>query len=698
MVLFGPPGTGKTTLARMTAEHADAAFEELSAVNAGRPEVREVIARARERRRAGRSTIFFLDEIHRFNKAQQDALLPAVEEGTITLVGATTENPYFEVNSALLSRAQVYELHALERRRRRGPPAARARPRRVRRDRGRRRRHRLPRGPLGRRRARRAERARARLRDRRARRRRVGRVTVQDAEDAMQRKAVLYDKGGDQHYDYISAWIKSTRGSDPDASLYYLAAMLEGGEDPRYIARRMIILASEDIGNADPQALVVAVAAAQAVEHVGLPEGQYALSQAAIYLSLAPKSNAATRAIGAARAHIAEAAPRRRPARCAPPPTPPRASSAAGRATSTRTARRATSTTRSTSPRAWSTCASTSPTTPRRRSASGWRSCGGRAAVTREARYDAIGGSYTGTRAEDPRIAAAIHAALGDARTVLNVGAGAGAYEPRDREVTAVEPSAVMRAQRPPGAAPCVDARAEALPFPDGAFDAAMAVLSDHHWTDRAAGLRELRRVARRAVVFQWDPAYRDAFWLVRDHLPDFAAGMRGTFDVLRDGARRAARDPGADPARLPRRVPDGLLAPAGGVPRPGGPGEHLRLRAAAAGAGRRHGRVAPRRPGERRLGGAPRRPPRPRGARPRLPRRGRRSERGRRRRGRGRVRARSCSTAGRASRTTRSRTCSRVQAQDLRSARLALRARGAAARAADVDAALATARSWSPG
>ena len=171
MVLYGPPGTGKTTLARMTAEHADAAFEELSAVNAGRPEVREVIARARERRRGGRATIFFLDEIHRFNKAQQDALLPAVEEGLLTLVGATTENPYFEVNSALLSRTQVYELNALERRRRRGAAAPRAGGRRVRR-RGRRgRRDRVPRRALGRRRAGRAERARAGLRDRRAHRR-----------------------------------------------------------------------------------------------------------------------------------------------------------------------------------------------------------------------------------------------------------------------------------------------------------------------------------------------------------------------------------------------------------------------------------------------------------------------------------------------------------------------------------------------
>jgi len=306
MVLYGPPGTGKTTLARMTAEHADAAYEELSAVNAGRPEVREVIARARERRRGGRPTIFFLDEIHRFNKAQQDALLPAVEDGLVTLVGATTENPYFEVNSALLSRTQVYELHALSaadieglmRRALDGGEcgdvsvdddaitflAARA---------GGDARAALNALELACETA-----ARSDADD--------SRVTVADAEDAMQRKAVLYDKDGDQHFDFISAWIKSTRGSDPDASLYYLAAMLEGGEDPRYIARRMIVLASEDIGNADPQALPLAIAAAHAVEHVGFPECQFALAQAAIYMSLAPKSNAAKRAILGARAHIAD--------------------------------------------------------------------------------------------------------------------------------------------------------------------------------------------------------------------------------------------------------------------------------------------------------------------------------------------------------------------------------------------------------
>ncbi len=302
MVLYGPPGTGKTTLARLAADRADAAFEELSAVQAGRAEVREVIARARERRRArNRGTIFFLDEIHRFNKAQQDALLPAVEEGLVTLIGATTENPYFEVNSALLSRTQVYELLALS-----AEDVQALLRRALERDE-------LPRVEVGDEvleflAARSGGDARAALNalELAATTATGEAVTLADAEDAMQRKAVLYDKGGDQHYDYISAWIKSTRGSDPDASLYYLAAMLEGGEDPRFIARRMIILASEDVGNADPHALPLAVAASQAVEHVGLPECVHALSQAAVYLSLAPKSNAAYRAIGAARAHIRE--------------------------------------------------------------------------------------------------------------------------------------------------------------------------------------------------------------------------------------------------------------------------------------------------------------------------------------------------------------------------------------------------------
>jgi putative ATPase len=309
MVLYGPPGTGKTTLARLAAEHADAAFEELSAVQAGRAEVREVIARARERRAGGRATIFFLDEIHRFNKAQQDALLPAVEEGLVTLIGATTENPYFEVNNALLSRTQIYELQQLT------DEHLRALLRRA-----------LERGECAgvtigdeviafiASRAGGDARTALNTLELACSTAHTGTVTLADAEDAMQRKAVLYDKAGDQHYDYISAWIKSTRGSDPDASLYYLAAMLEGGEDARFIARRMIILASEDVGNADPQALVVAVAAAQAVEHVGLPECTYALAQAAIYLSLAPKSHHAGSSLGAARAHIREHGAARPPA------------------------------------------------------------------------------------------------------------------------------------------------------------------------------------------------------------------------------------------------------------------------------------------------------------------------------------------------------------------------------------------------
>jgi putative ATPase len=313
MVLYGPPGTGKTTLARLVAEHADAAFEELSAVQVGRAEVREVLQRARERRSAGRGTIFFLDEIHRFNKAQQDALLPAVEEGLVTLVGATTENPYFEVNSALLSRTQVYELQALT------AEHVEVLLRRA-----------LERGECGSATvgdevieflaARSGGDARTALNALElACETSPGEVSLADAEDAMQRKAVLYDKGGDQHYDSISAWIKATRGSDPDGSLYYLAAMLEGGEDPRFIARRMVILASEDVGNADPQALGVAVAAAHAVEHVGMPEAQFALAQAAIYLSLAPKSDAAKRAIFAARGHVQEHG-------TAPPPAPLRSS------------------------------------------------------------------------------------------------------------------------------------------------------------------------------------------------------------------------------------------------------------------------------------------------------------------------------------------------------------------------------------
>jgi putative ATPase len=307
-ILYGPPGSGKTTMARIIAAASRGAFEELSAVAAGRAEVREVIARARERRRAGQPTIFFLDEIHRFNKAQQDALLPAVEEGLVILIGATTENPYFEVNSALLSRCQIYELdelapedlEALERRALADPDRGIAAPPRVDDEA-----IRLI-----------AERSGGDARvaltalERAVEAVRVAggeaTVGVAEAEDALQRKAILYDREGDRHYDYISAWIKATRGSDPDASLYYLAAMLEGGEDPRYIARRMVILASEDVGNADPMALVVATAAGAAVDRVGLPECALNLAQVATYLALAPKSNASYRGIASARAHIRE--------------------------------------------------------------------------------------------------------------------------------------------------------------------------------------------------------------------------------------------------------------------------------------------------------------------------------------------------------------------------------------------------------
>src|SRR5215210_4491350 len=304
MVLYGPPGTGKTTLARLLARNARAAFEEASAVNAGKQEVRDVLERAEHRRRAsGEGTVFFLDEIHRFNKAQQDALLPAVEEGLIALVGATTENPYFEVNSALVSRVQVYEFRKLGGRRiikkkRRALDDPRGLP-----DAGE-----VEDEALELLAARSGGDARAPLAALEVAVETVGdsTVTVAVAEDAMQRKAVLYDKGGDRHYDTISAWIKATRGSDPDASLLYLAAMLEGGEDPRFIARRMVVLASEDVGNADPRALEVAVAAAHAVEHVGLPECALNLSQAAIYLSLAPKSNASIKALGEVHAHIRE--------------------------------------------------------------------------------------------------------------------------------------------------------------------------------------------------------------------------------------------------------------------------------------------------------------------------------------------------------------------------------------------------------
>jgi len=301
MILYGPPGSGKTTLARIVAHTTGAHFEELSAVSATVKDVREVLAAARERLGAeGRRTILFLDEIHRFNKAQQDALLPAVEEGLVTLIGATTENPYFEVNSALLSRTQIYELEPLSEEElatvvERGAAQLGVD---------------LP-GDLVMLVAQRAggdARNALNILELATQTAMSGDQipTAEQVEDAARKRPLVYDKGGDAHYDFISAFIKSMRGSDPDAAVYYLAAMIEGGEDPRFIARRMIVLASEDIGNADPRALQVAVATAQAVEHVGLPEARLNLSQAAIYLARAPKSNASYVAIKEATQDVRE--------------------------------------------------------------------------------------------------------------------------------------------------------------------------------------------------------------------------------------------------------------------------------------------------------------------------------------------------------------------------------------------------------
>jgi putative ATPase len=301
MILYGPPGTGKTTLARIVAVTTGAAFEELSAVSASVSDVRAGLARARDRLGgSGQRTILFLDEIHRFNKAQQDALLPAVEEGLLTLIGATTENPYFEVNSALLSRCQIYELEPLGEDElalivRRGAEALETEVapdvvELIARRSGGDARNALNILELA------AQTAGAE----------GNTVAVAQVEDASRKRPLVYDKGGDAHYDFTSAFIKSMRGSDPDASVYYLAAMLEGGEDARFIARRMVVLASEDIGNADPRALLVAVAAAQAVEHVGLPEARLNLAQAAIYLARAPKSNASYVALTEAAADVRE--------------------------------------------------------------------------------------------------------------------------------------------------------------------------------------------------------------------------------------------------------------------------------------------------------------------------------------------------------------------------------------------------------
>ncbi|MEJ2698268.1 MAG: replication-associated recombination protein A [Desulfuromonadales bacterium] len=305
VILWGPPGTGKTSLAQIIAHSTKSNFVFFSAVLQGVKEVREIVRQAQEDRKYhGRRTLLFVDEIHRFNKAQQDAFLPWVERGDITLIGATTENPSFEVNSALLSRSQVFVLHPLE------PEDIRILLERALTD---------PRGLSGkdlvvspdgldfladqahgdaRVALNTLELAAAITEDRT-----VDRETVQEA---LQKKPLLYDKGADEHYNVISAFIKSLRGSDPDGALYWLARMLEAGEDPLFIARRMVIFASEDIGNADPRALQLALAVQQAVHFVGLPEGRINLAQGVTYLATAPKSNASYMGLEMARAEVSK--------------------------------------------------------------------------------------------------------------------------------------------------------------------------------------------------------------------------------------------------------------------------------------------------------------------------------------------------------------------------------------------------------
>lgn len=305
MIFYGPPGTGKTTLAMIIANQTKMIFEKLSAVTAGVKDIRNVVAQAEEElKMRNKKTILFVDEIHRFNKSQQDALLPFVEKGILILIGATTENPYFEVNKALLSRTMIIQLHSLEKKdleklferalsdENKGLGIYKTEVTKEARE-----------YLIG------IAQGDARIllnsleigvlstepdHDK------VRRIGLDEIKDSIQIKTARYDKGGDEHYDTISAFIKSMRGSDPDATLYYLAKMIHAGEDPIFIARRIVIAASEDIGNADPQALVIASSALQSVHAIGMPEGRIILSQAALYVATAPKSNASYVGIDAA--------------------------------------------------------------------------------------------------------------------------------------------------------------------------------------------------------------------------------------------------------------------------------------------------------------------------------------------------------------------------------------------------------------